>query len=237
MLVRLQKYLADCGVASRRAAEDLIRDGKVTVNGLTVTEMGVKIDDEKDSVMFCGRNIFPKTEAVYLMLHKPEGYVTTVSDPFGRPSALDLINMKKTRLFPVGRLDFNTSGLLLITNDGDLTFKLTHPKHDIEKTYMAKLSGVPDKSALESFRRGLLIDDYKTGPAAIEIVKSAENGCTAKIIIKEGKNRQVRKMCEAIGLKVLSLKRVATGKLVLGDLKKGEYRRLTNRELKYLKGL
>ena len=173
------------------------------------------------------------------MLHKPEGYVTTAKEQFGRPAVLDLVQGVKERIFPVGRLDYDTSGLLLLTNDGDLTYKLTHPKHDVDKTYIAKLYGVPDEGALQKFRRGVVIDGRKTRPAKIQILEKEKDMrfCTAEIIIHEGKNRQVRKMCEAIKHPVAQLKRVATGELTLGDLPKGKYRYLTEREIKYLKKL
>ena len=203
-LERLQKFLAEAGVASRRRAEELIAQGKVKVNGRVVTEMGLKIDPEKDEVSYLDRKI-----------------------------------SKKDTIFPVGRLDYDTSGLLLLTNDGDLTYKLTHPKHDVEKTYIAKLYGVPDEGALQKFRRGVVIDGRKTKPAKIQILEREKDGrfCTAEIVIHEGRNRQVRKMCESIKHPVAQLQRVATGELKLGDLPKGKYRHLTEKEIRYLKRL
>ena len=171
-LERLQKFLAEAGVASRRRAEELIAQGKVKVNGKVVTEMGLKIDPEKDEVSYLDRKISKKdTKLAYLMLHKPVGYVTTAKEQFGRPAVVDLIKGVNARIFPVGRLDYDTSGLLLLTNDGDLTYKLTHPKHDVEKTYIAKLYGVPDEGALQKFRRGVVIDGRKTKPAKIQILE------------------------------------------------------------------
>ena len=211
-LERLQKFLAEAGVASRRRAEELIAQGKVKVNGRVVTEMGLKIDPEKDEVSYLDRKISKKdTKLVYLMLHKPVGYVTTAKEQFGRPAVVDLIKGVNARIFPVGRLDYDTSGLLLLTNDGDLTYKLTHPKHDVEKTYIAKL----------------------------QILEREKDGrfCTAEIVIHEGRNRQVRKMCESIKHPVAQLQRVATGELTLGDLPKGKYRHLTEKEIRYLKRL
>ena len=155
MLVRLQKYIADAGIASRRKAEELITGGHVKVNGVLVTELGTKIDDEKDEVTFDGRKIEHNEKLVYIMLHKPEGYVTTVKDQFDRPTVIDLIKGVKERVVPVGRLDYDTSGLLLLTNDGSLTYKLTHPKHVVEKTYMAKIFGRPDTNAFNKFRWGM----------------------------------------------------------------------------------
>lgn len=237
---RLQKYLAEAGVASRRKAEELIAQGKVKVNGKVVTEMGMKIDPAKDEVTYLDKKVTTKdTKMVYIMLYKPEGYVTTAKEQFGRPAVMDLVKGVKERIFPVGRLDYDTSGLLLLTNDGDLTYKLTHPKHDVDKTYIAKLYGIPDEGALQKFRRGVVIDGKRTKPAKIQIIDKDKDGrfCTAEIIIHEGRNRQVRKMCEAIKHPVAQLKRVATGELKLGDLQKGKYRHLTEKEIKYLKKL
>ena len=233
---RLQKFLAEAGVASRRKAEELIAQGKVKVNGKVVTEMGMKIDPAKDEVTYLDKKVTTKdTKMVYIMLYKPEGYVTTAKEQFGRPAVMDLVKGVKERIFPVGRLDYDTSGLLLLTNDGDLTYKLTHPKHDVDKTYIAKLYGIPDEGALQKFRRGVVIDGKRTKPAKIQIIDKDKDGrfCTAEIIIHEG----MRKMCEAIKHPVAQLKRVATGELKLGDLQKGKYRHLTEKEVKYLKKL
>lgn len=237
MEIRLQKFLADVGIASRRKAEQLILDGRVSVNGKTADTLGTKVDPEKDVIAYNGKKISTAKKKYYIMLHKPEGCVTTVKDQFERPSVMDYVKDIDARLFPVGRLDYNTSGLLLLTNDGELTYRLTHPKHNIEKVYMAKMLGNPSSAQLDSFRMGLPIDGCKTSPAKIEIIKSDGRYTTAKITITEGRNRQVRKMCEAIGCSVAHLKRIATGKLFLGDLQKGKYRHLTNSEIKYLKGL
>lgn len=235
---RLQKFLAEAGVASRRKAEELIVAGKVKVNGKIVTELGTKIDPKKDEVFYLDKKISKKeVEMVYILLHKPEGYVTTSKEQFGRPGVMDLVKGIDARIFPVGRLDYDTSGLLLLTNDGDLTYKLTHPKHDVDKTYIAKLYGTPDDMDLQKFRRGVVIDGRKTKPAKIQIIEKGDRHSTAEIVIHEGRNRQVRKMCEAIKHPVAQLKRVATGELKLGDLPKGKYRHLTAKEVKYLKSL
>lgn len=235
---RLQKFLAEAGVASRRKSEELIVAGKIKVNGKTVTELGTKIDPRKDEITYLGKKISTKeTKHIYIMLHKPEGYVTTAKEQFGRPAVLDLIKGVEERIFPVGRLDYDTSGLLLLTNDGDLTYKLTHPKHDVDKTYIARIYGTPTETDLQKFRRGVFVDGKRTKPAKIQILEKGERICTVEIIIHEGRNRQVRKMCEAIKHPVAQLKRVATGDLKLGDLPKGKFRHLTEKEVKYLKSL
>ncbi|WP_312071407.1 pseudouridine synthase [Anaerotignum propionicum] len=235
---RLQKFLAEAGVASRRKAEELIAAGKIKVNGKVVMELGTKIDPKKDEVLYLDKEVSKKeVELVYIMLHKPEGYVTTAKEQFGRPGVMDLVRDVKERIFPVGRLDYDTSGLLLLTNDGDLTYKLTHPKHDVDKTYIAKLYGTPDDMDLQKFRRGVVIDGKQTKPAKMQIIEKGERQSTVEIIIHEGRNRQVRKMCEAIKHPVAQLKRVATGDLTMGDLPKGKYRHLTPKEVKYLKSL
>lgn len=235
---RLQKFLAEAGVASRRKAEELIAAGKIKVNGKVVMELGTKIDPKKDEVLYLDKEVSKKeVELVYIMLHKPEGYVTTAKEQFGRPGVMDLVRDVKERIFPVGRLDYDTSGLLLLTNDGDLTYKLTHPKHDVDKTYIAKLYGTPDDMDLQKFRRGVVIDGKQTKPAKMQIIEKGEHQSIVEIIIHEGRNRQVRKMCEAIKHPVAQLKRVATGDLTMGDLPKGKYRHLTPKEVKYLKSL
>lgn len=234
--MRLQKFLAEAQVASRRGAEEIILNGRVTVNGAVVNVLGTKVD-ETDVVALDGKVIKPTEKLVYIMLHKPEGYVTTVKDQFDRPTVLDLVGDIEQRIYPVGRLDYDTSGMLLLTNDGDLTYRLTHPKHNVEKVYIAQVKGEPSPQQLKRFSNGLVIDNsYKTAPAKIFVAKR-DKLTSLKITIHEGKNRQVRKMCEEIGFPVIRLKRIATGKLKLGNLKKGEYRHLTNEEIKYLKSL
>ena len=237
MEIRLQKYLADAGIASRRKAEELILQGRVEVNGKTVRELGTKIDDKKDTVSFNGREIKKEQKLVYIMLYKPEGYVTTVKDQFDRPTVMDLIKNVEERVFPIGRLDYDTSGLLLLTNDGKLTFRLTHPKHEVEKTYLAKVYGVPDQNDMNQLRRGVMIDGKKTEPSKVRLVSTGDKYAHVEIIIHEGKNRQVRKMFEAVRHPVSQLRREATGSLTLGDMKKGEWRYLTEKEIRYLKSL
>ena len=237
MEVRLQKFLAEAGIASRRKAEVLIVMGKVQVNGKVVTELGTKVDTQKDVVLYQNKKVEMKQNFVYIMLHKPEGYVTTVKDQFQRPTVIDLLKDITERVYPVGRLDYDTSGLLLLTNDGDLTYCLTHPKHHIEKTYEAKLFGTPSEHNIIQFRRGIVIDGKKTEPAKLEILQKEKKYTTVRIVIQEGRNRQVRKMCQAIKHPVGQLKRIGTGTLFLKDLKKGNYRYLTQKEISYLKSL
>ena len=237
MQIRLQKFLSEAGIASRRKAEILIMAGKVEVNGKIVTELGTKIDTEKDVVYYNHKKVEKKQKLIYIMLHKPEGYVTTVKDQFQRPTVLDLLKTVKERVYPVGRLDYDTSGLLLLANDGALTYRLTHPKHNIEKTYEAKLFGTPSEADILQFRKHVLIDGKKTQPAKLEILEKGEKYCTVRIIIQEGRNRQVRKMCQAIKHPVAQLKRVGTGTLYLKNLEKGKYRYLTEKEIQYLKKL
>lgn len=236
MLMRLQKYLAEAQVASRRKAEEIILEGRVNVNGKKVTELGTKVESEIDEITVDGKKVEICEKMVYIMLNKPEGCVTTVKDQFGRKSVIDYVKDVGERVYPVGRLDYDTSGLLIITNDGELTYRLTHPKHNIEKTYIAEVDKVPDEDAMEKFRNGIIIDGRKTAPAKIKIIKKGKL-TTLNIKIKEGRNRQVRKMCAAIGCNVITLKRIATGKLELGNLEKGKYRYLTDEEIKYIKNL
>ena len=235
-IVRLQKYIAMSGAASRRAAEVMITDGRVSVNGAVVKELGTKVEIGADSVMLDGKKIKPEIKKYYIMLNKPVGYVSTVSDQFDRPTVIDLIGEEiKTRVFPVGRLDYDTEGLLLLTNDGDFTYEVTHPKFHMNKTYVVTLKGGITIKGINALRRGITIEDYKTSPAEVEIL-SAEKGTTViEITIHEGKNRQVRKMMEAVGCKVIGLKRISIGGVELGNLPNGRWRYLTSHEINRLK--
>ncbi|MBQ4347907.1 MAG: rRNA pseudouridine synthase [Firmicutes bacterium] len=237
MEIRLQKYLAEAGIASRRKSEELILEGRIGVNGKIINELGFKIDEKKDPVTFDGAIVNPAVNKIYIMLHKPEGYVTTMQDQFDRAAVTDLVKGLKERVFPVGRLDYDTSGLLIMTNDGDLTYRLTHPKYSVEKSYLAKLFGTPNEKCIRIFNRGIMLDGKKTRPAKLEILKTEGRFSFAKITIAEGRNRQIRKMCDEIRHPVASLKRISIGKLELGDLPKGKYRILTDEEIKYLKSL
>ena len=237
--MRINKYIASCGIASRRKSEEIILDKRVKVNGKTVCELSINIDENKDIVEIDGKIISLSKNHIYIVLNKPEGYITTVKDQFDRPNVLDLVTDIKERVYPIGRLDYETSGLLILTNDGDLTYKLTHPKHEVDKTYVALVKGQPTYEELKKFRDGLDIEDYKTAPAKIRVVDANEekNYSKCEIKIHEGRNRQVRKMCKAINHPVLRLRRIAMGEIRLKGLKVGEYRHLTKEEIKYLKSI
>ncbi|NLK64812.1 MAG: rRNA pseudouridine synthase [Tissierellia bacterium] len=231
---RLQKYIARCGIASRRKAEEMILQGKVKVNGRIVRELGSKIIPGKDVVTVNNKRIYEKEKYIYIKLYKPEGYVTTVKDQFNRKTVIDLISIKE-RIYPVGRLDYDTSGLLLLTDDGDLANKLMHPKYRIYKTYNAEIKGSLSNDSINLLRTGLLIDGYKTAPAKVKLLKQSQNNSYVEISIHEGKNRQVRKMFEAVGHKVVKLKRISFGNIVLGNMKPGEWKYLTDEEVRFIK--
>lgn len=237
---RLQKFLAESGVASRRKSEELILNGKVKVNGITVTELGIKINPENDIVEYNGKVIKKENNKVYILLNKPIGYVTTVKDQFKRDTVMDLVKGVKERVVPVGRLDMYTSGALLLSNDGEFVNKVTHPKHEIEKTYNATVVGKITKEDVEKLTNGVEIEDngeiYKTKNAKVKILKIDEikNISRVQITIHEGKNREVRKMCEAIGKKVLALHRTKIGNINVKNLKLGEWRYLNQKEVKSL---
>lgn len=239
MQVRLAKYLAQSGVASRRKAEELIAAGLVQVNGETVREPGRKVDPDTDRVTVEGRAVAPAQELIYLMMHKPAGYVTTVRDPWGRPTVMDLVPEKygRFRLFPAGRLDQDTTGLLLLTNDGETALALTHPRYQVAKVYEALVKGVPRPGTLRRLRRGIRLEDGPTLPAKVDILGVEEGNATLRITVYEGRKRLVRRMCRAAGHPVLALKRVAMGPLVLGDLPPGKTRSLRPAEVKSLLSL
>ena len=231
--IRLQKYLANNGVASRRKAEEMILAGKVSVNGKVVTELGTKINPSLDKIVVEGKEIKQENEHIYILLNKPIGYVTTVKDQFNRDSVLDLVKTNK-RLVPVGRLDMYTSGALILTNDGDFVYKVTHPKHEIEKTYTVTIKGIVKQEEVEKLRQGVKIEDYITKPARVKILKTDEekNQSRLEITIHEGKNRQVRKMCEAINHKVLALHRSKIAGIGVKDIELGKWRYLKEQEVK-----
>ena len=233
--VRLQKYMASCGLASRRKCEEYILQGKVKVNGKTVTELGTKVIPNKDKVEFEGKEIKSEEKNIYILLNKPIGYVTTSKDQFGRDSVLDLVKIKE-RVVPVGRLDMYTSGALILTNDGDFVYKVTHPKHEITKTYTVTLKGIITKEEVEKIKNGVDIGDYITKPAKVKILKTdtEKNISRLEIIIHEGKNRQVRRMCEAVGRKVLALHRTKIGEISVKEIPLGKWRKLEQKEIKKL---
>lgn len=231
--IRLQKYIANCGICSRRNAEKLISDGLIKVNGIVVTELGTKINPKTDKVEYNGKQITEANELVYVLLNKPIGYVTTVKEQFNRPTVMDLIKGVKYKVVPVGRLDMYTSGAIILTNDGDFVFKVTHPKNEIEKTYNATVSGIVTKEDVQNLEKGVEIEDYVSGQAKVKILKIDEQKKISRlqITIHEGKNREVRKMCEAIGKKVIALHRCQIGSINVKDLKIGEWRYLTEKEV------
>ena len=234
--VRLQKYMAECGVASRRKCEEIILSGEVYVNGESVQELGTKIDPEKDEVIYKGKKISVPNNKVYILLNKPIGYVTTASDQFHRDTVLDLVKVKE-RVVPVGRLDMYTSGALILTNDGEFVNIITYPSHEIEKTYTVTVIGIVTKEEVQKLEEGVVIDgEYTTKPAKVKILRTdtETNRSRLEIKIHEGKNRQVRKMCEAINKKVVALHRTKIGNIQVKDLKIGTWRYLTNKEIENL---
>lgn len=235
MQERLQKFLAECGVASRRKCEEYILQEKVQVNGQIVTELGVKINPEDDEITFDGNKVKPEEKKVYILLNKPIGYVTTSDEQFGRDKVLDLVKVKE-RIVPVGRLDMYTSGALILTNDGDFVYKVTHPKHEITKTYTVTVKGIIKNEEVEQLRKGVKIDDYTTKPAKVKILKTDDekNISRLEITIHEGKNRQVRRMCESVGRKVLALHRSKIGNIGVKDIELGKWRYLKDYEVNML---
>jgi pseudouridine synthase len=256
--IRLQRILSQAGIASRRAAEQLIAEGRVTVNGATVREMGVKADPAVDDIRVDGSRVRTAERHRYILLNKPAGYVTTRSDPQRRRTVIDLLAGVREYVYPVGRLDYDTEGLLLLTNDGDLAAKLTHPRHGVERTYEAHVAGIPDEEDLERLRRGVPLDGRRTRPAAVTRLNRAQRGTPSRrsgrpggqagaglhehkgvllLTIREGRNRQVRRMCEAVGHPVHRLRRTKFGPLDDRRLKPGEWRELTAGEVDTLRKL
>ena len=234
--MRLNKYIASAGVCSRRKADELIANGNVKINGAVVREMGSQVE-EGDIVSVNGTEISVVAEKVYVVVNKPLGYITSMSDNKDRLTVADLVTDIPERLFPVGRLDYNTTGLLIMTNDGELTYALTHPKHEVPKTYVATVAGVLSGARLARLRKGVDIGGFVTSPAQVKVIKQNPRSAVVEISIHEGKNRQVRKMFAAVGNKVQSLERVAIGEIRLGRRLSGHYRKLTKAEIAYLKSL
>lgn len=233
--MRLNKYLAECGLGSRRACDKLIQEGKVRINGKPAA-LGTEVL-EHDSVTVSGRAVNPPSRHTYVMLHKPKGYITSASDEKGRKTVFELVKNTNVRLFPVGRLDYDTEGLLLLTNDGELCEKLTHPSHQVGKTYVAKIEGEISEDEVKRMRAGLVIDEGEaaTKRSSVDVLEKGEGFTKLELVIYEGRNRQIRKMFEAVDKKVIFLKRTAIGEIRLGGLSRGEYRYLNERELKYLR--
>lgn len=235
--MRLQKYLALCGVASRRHAEQMIADGLVQVNGLTVTEMGVQVE-ENDVVCVRGERVSPEAEKRYILYHKPMGEVTTVSDEKGRDTVMDHFRDFPVRIYPIGRLDYDSEGLLLLTNDGDLAARLTHPSHEVDKTYLARVTTHLTAEELHKLRSGVVLEDgFRTSPAKVRVIREDAFASQVLVTIHEGHNRQVRRMMEAVGHKVLLLRRVRFGPIDLKGVEKGTWRDLTAEEIAALKAL
>jgi len=238
---RLQKILSTAGVASRRAAESYITDGRVSVNGETITELGSKADPETDDIRVDGRRIKSARRRLYLLLYKPRGYIASRSDPQRRPTVIDLLTKGGVReyVYPVGRLDYDSEGLLLLTSDGELAARLTHPSHEVEREYHVKVLGVPDEHDLDRLSKGIIIDGRRTRPADVKLLDVVEGSgsqhTVLSIVVKEGRNRQVRNMCEAIGHPVDRLKRVRIGPITDDRIRPGEFRELDAKEVAALR--
>lgn len=236
MQERIQKILARAGIASRRKAEELIREGRVLVNGQVAT-LGMKADIEKDYIKVDGKLVIKPEPKVYIMLNKPKGVLTTLEDPEGRPTIKELIRGVKFRVYPVGRLDFYSEGLLLLTNDGELAYRIIHPSHKVPKTYLVKVKGIIDEKDIEKLRRGIMLEDGLTAPAKIKRIRmpKTEKNSWLEVTIHEGKKRQIRRMFQRVKHPVLKLKRIKVDGLLLGDLPPGQWRYLTPEEVKRLK--
>lgn len=241
MAERLQKILSGAGIASRRAAEAYITAGRVSVNGTTVTELGTKADPRTDDIRVDGRRIKPATRRLYILMYKPRGYITSRSDPQKRPTVIDLLAKGGIRdyVYPVGRLDYESEGLLLLTSDGDLAARLTHPSHEVEREYHARVRGVPDRHAIERLAAGIMVEGRKTAPAGVTLLKIMEAAdgpdSVLSIVLHEGRNRQVRRMCEAVGHPVVRLRRVRIGPITDERIRPGEFRELDAKEISALR--
>jgi len=230
--IRLQKYLAGCGIASRRKAEEIITQGRITVDGQVITAMGVQINPSRQEIRLDGKLVTPHEDLLYVLLNKPPGYVTTLSDPQGRPIVTSLLHGITTRLFPVGRLDLDTEGALILTNDGEMAQKIQHPSHEVTKTYEAQVLGRPSPPKMLQLEQGILLEGKKTAPAKLLIIAKGHGTTSISITIREGRKRQVKKMFQAIGHPVFHLKRIAYGNLFLEGLLPGKFRFLTPEDLK-----
>ncbi|MEE9390683.1 MAG: pseudouridine synthase [Candidatus Aminicenantaceae bacterium] len=231
----MNKFLSQTGTASRREADKMIAEGRVEVNGVAVQVLGYKIDDTKDRIEVDGKRVKKDENLIYLMLNKPSGYLVTLKDPFSRPTIKELLPSLKKKVFPVGRLDYDSEGLILFTNDGELAYRLTHPRFKIKKTYLVKVTGSPDPSNLSRLERGIFLDGRKTAPAKVSRLSDSPKRTLLRIEITEGRKREVKRMCEAVGHRVLQLKRIGFAGLTLGKLAKGNYRFLGQKEIDNLK--
>lgn len=236
MSVRLQKFLSECGVASRRASEQFIAEGRVCVNG-EVAELGRSIDPEHDAVTLDGAPIRQEQRLTYVLLNKPRGTVTTAKDTHGRKTVLECLDGVKERVFPVGRLDMDTEGVLVLTNDGELAHRLMHPSHEIEKVYVATVAGEMGEEALAKLATGVMLEDGMTAPAKVKLIRSDRHASRVQLTLHEGKKREVKRMCEAVGHPVLALQRIAFANLMGGHLRPGEWRYLTHQEVRLLRRL
>lgn len=235
--MRLQKYMAQCGIASRRKCEEMITAGRVAVNDIKIQKMGVDIQPEVDNITVDGKRIRPEVKKHYIIFNKPSGIVTTVHDQFGRKTIMSYFQDIPERIFPIGRLDYDSEGLLILTNDGELTYRLTHPKNQVKKTYIVKVKGIPTLDQLKIIQNGVILNRIKTAPADVKIMNNNENTSILEIQIHEGRNRQVRRMFELIGYSVINLRRSQIGSLSLGNLQPGEWRYLSDKEVHYLYSL
>jgi 23S rRNA pseudouridine2605 synthase len=236
-LERIQKILAKAGIASRREAEKMVIEGRVTVNGRVVNKLGFKVDPLEDHIKVDRRRITSLEPKFFLLLNKPRGYVSTVKDPEGRPTVMDLLKRVRWRVYPVGRLDFDAEGLLLLTNDGNLTYLLSHPRFSIRRTYLVKVAGVPEEKKLTQLKRGVMLEDGKAKVVSFNLLRQGEKNSWVRVVVTEGRNRLVKRMFSAIGHPVLKLKRVEFGPIHLGNLPIGQFRYLTPEEVEKIRRL
>lgn len=234
MDMRINKYIAICGIGSRRHSETYIREARIKVNGKTITDLSTKIHPEKDEVTLDDRIIVPVNNRIYLALNKPTGYITSKTDPFNRKVVMDLINLDYKTVFPIGRLDYNSEGLLLFTNDGELAYRLTHPKYEIQKHYLVLIKGKLNHDQIKQFREGIMLTEGITSPAQLKWISEQNHKNLYKVVIHQGWNRQIRRMFNYLGYNVVELKRIQFGPVSLGSLKSGEYRQLTEKEVQAL---
>jgi 23S rRNA pseudouridine2605 synthase len=233
-LIRLQRAIAQAGLASRRAAEEMIRQGRVIVNGHVVQELGTRVDLKHDTVLVDRKPLSAISKKIYLLLYKPSNYVTTTRDPHGRKTVLDIIEKTPIRLFPVGRLDYDAEGLIVLTNDGDLAHRLQHPRFGVLKTYQVKVKGHPQEPALNALRTGVRLDEGRTAAAEVDVIRTLPQSSWLKMVLHQGWYRQIKRMCEAVGHRVLKIRRIGYGPLQIGQLTPGGYRHLTRAEIRQL---